>query len=877
LPNTSGLVGTRLGPYEILSALGAGGMGEVYKARDTRLDRLVAIKVLSPALAGSADARERFEREARAISRLSHPHICALFDVGHASDTSYLVMELLDGETLSALVARGPTPLPHVLRIGREIGEALASAHRHGIVHRDLKPGNVLLTSTGVKLLDFGLAKSLEPADRSPDRSEPPTAPLLTAPGTWLGTAPYMSPEQIGGGLIEGRSDIFALGAVLYEMATGKRAFEGQTSSAITAAILHREPPSVSSTTPHVPPSFDRLVRTCLEKDPDRRWQSAHDVALQLAAIAETPVPAAQSTSRRSMQWLGWAAAILAVAGWLLAVRRPSDSPVMRTDLEIALPPDNKFAADVESVRFAVSPDGHRLAFVAYDSAGVLRVWLRELSSVDSTAIAGTEGASSVFWSPDSRALALFVGDTLKRLDLATGAAVTLCAVQRGIGLTGTWSPEGQILFASVEGQAIFRVSTAGGTPVVEVKPDPKREEVRVAFPSFLPDGRRYLYTIKRRDATTAILLGEHGKEPKTVGPIESNAQFVAPATLVFAQGGTLVGQPFDPDSGRLSGEPLAIGKSVRSFGGSSFADFSASPSGTVVYQSHAGRSRVAWVDRGGREISSLGSKGEYRTVRISPRGRSALVSRILPSTGAYDIWSIDFERGSETRLTLDDRITEVAGVLSSDEQVMFYGVGRGSPPNLTRLEFGTGRSELIVPANQHLQEVLDLSPDGRLLAFSERTDGGYANLWTLPLQGTTGPTHLRQSTSDEDGLRFSPDGRFFSFMSNESGRSEVYVAALAGGAKTVISSSGGSAARWSADGHALYYVSADNRLLAVPVRTTSALEIGTPTTLFSIASRKWIDFDVSRDGSRFLALIPEAVSNELPLTAVQHWSRPAR
>ena len=856
-------------------------MGEVYKARDTRLDRLVAVKVLSAALSASTDGRERFEREAHAISQLSHPNICALFDVGSERGTLFLVMELLEGETLAAVIARGPLPMTQVLHIGGAIAEALAAAHRQGIVHRDLKPGNVLLTKTGVKLLDFGLAKAVQPAGGSAEHAAAATAAALTVPGTWLGTAPYMSPEQIDGRPIEGRSDIFALGAVLYEMATGRRAFAGQSSSAIVAGILHSDPDPVSASIPNVPQSFDRLVRTCLEKNPERRWQSAHDVSLTLAAIATESRNQADvhESSRGWLPAIGWVVAAIAllVAGWALLAPRQRPAVAESLAFEIGPPTTGSFVVDVETVRFAPSPDGRQLIFVATDPDAGRRLWKRDLSSTESSPIAGTDGAESVFWAPDSRAIAFFGGDTLKRLDLASGAAVEIWKVQRGIGLTGSWSQAGDILFATVEGHAIYRVPVAGGTPAIEVQPDSTRNEVRVAFPAFLPDGKRYLYSIRRRDATTSLMLGESGKEPQLIGPIESNAQFVKPGTLVYARGGALVGQPFDPTNGQLSGEPFAIAGAVRYFLSTGLADFSAAVDGTLVYQSHTSVAHVAWVDRAGRELSSLGSKGQYYDVRISPQQRSALVSRTLQATGTYDVWSLEFDRGSETRLTLDDQITEVAGVLSPDEQEMVYGVARGGPPNLSRLDLRTGRTTLLLPPATYLREAEDISRDGRLLGYAERNAGGFHNLWMLPLDGSGPPSRLRQSVFNEEGLRFSPDGRHYSFTSNESGRNEVYVAAIASGAKTIVSSNGGTRARWRADGRALYYLSPDRRLMSVAIGTASPLTVGTPATLFAIAGRGWGDFDVSRDDQRFLAVIPDVVVNVAPLTALQHWNTPPK
>ena len=623
--------------------------------------------------------------------------------------------------------------------------------------------------------------------------------------------------------------------------------------------------------------SLDRLVRTCLEKDPDRRWQSAHDVGLQLAAIAATadhaaaPVPSSHDRRR----WLGWAAAIIATATavWAFRGQRELTGAPERVELEIGPPTNTRFSVDVENVKFALSPDGRSLAFVAFDASRVSRVWTRGLSSVEPTPVPGTEGANSVFWAPDSHTIAFVAGDALKRLDLATGAALAICKVPSGIGMTGTWNQGGDILFASAAGDAIFKVSAGGGEPEVALKPDPARNEVRAKFPSYLPDGRRFLFSTGRRDGTTALMLGDPAADPRMIAPIESNAQFVEPGTLVYARDGALVAQPFDPATAQLSGAPSAIARGVRFFISTGLADFSASRAGTIVYQSHINRSRVAWVDRAGREMGSLGTAGEYFTVRISPHQRSALVSRAFRATGAFDIWSLDFQRGSETRITLDDRITEFAGVLAPDEQTMYYGLARGGPPNLMRMDLRSGRSEPLLPPNAHLQQAEDVSRDSRLLGYSQRTEGGFHNLWTMPLDGSGTPVLLRQSPANEEGLRFAPDGRHYIFISNESGRNEVYVASLGGGAKTMVSANGGTGARWSADGRALYYVSSDHRLMTASVRTGAALEIGTPTTLFAIAGGDWLDFDVARDGERFLVLISEAVINTQPLTALQHWN----
>jgi eukaryotic-like serine/threonine-protein kinase len=871
--------GTRLGPYEIVSTLGAGGMGEVYKAKDTRLDRLVAVKTLRLDAVDSGATRERFEREARAISSFSHQHVCALFDVGNADGTEYIVMELLEGETLGARIAKGPLPIAQLLLHGRQIAMALSAAHRQGIVHRDLKPNNVMLTPSGVKLLDFGLAKSTVSA-ASADEGE--TAASLTAPGTWLGTAPYMAPEQIEGRPADARSDIFALGVVLHEMSTGQRAFAGDTSAGIASSILRVDPPPPSSLRPELPAPFDRLVRGCLAKDPEGRWQSAHDIGLQLAAIGETSDPSQTPVSPRSRPaaWLLWTGAIAATALITAAVTmwagRPTVVPPTRVELQINPPVETAFVYSAETIHFALSPDGQRLALIAAGPGPARRVWMRSLSSIDAKPVAGTENASVVFWSPDGQSIAFVAGDTLKRLELASGAAVTICKVPAQVGIYGTWSRSGEILFATIDGDAIYRVSTAGGEAAVFLKPDAASDEYKVSFPSFLPDGNRYLYLARHSDGGTVLKLGESGKDARVIMPIESNAQYVEPGILVFAKGGALVGQPFNVSTAQVGGEPFAIAERVRFFLSTSAAAFSASPNGALVFQSHDDRSRLAWIDRTGREVGTAGSPGKYLELSIARDGRTALASRTLPSTGTFDIWSLDLDRGTETRLTLDDAFTEIEGVMTPAGDTMIYAAARGRALALMRRDMRSGHDEPLLPQGRRMQGADDVSADGRLLAFEERTAAGNFNLWVLPLAGAAAPTLIRQSPYSENPLRFAPDGDHYVFLSNESGRNEVYVSRLSGGPKTMLSTSGAIGARWSRDGREVLYVSSDLRMMSVPVRVTPTLELGKPLTLFAIANKNWMGFDVSPDGKRFLIITPEVVANEQPLTAIQNWN-PAR
>ena len=827
-------------------------MGEVYQARDTRLDRAVAVKVVSPEISGSSDARQRFEREARAISQLSHPHICTLFDVGNDAGTEFLVMELLDGETLADRLAKGPLGLVQVLRYGGEMSDALDKAHRAGIVHRDLKPANVMITKAGVKLLDFGLAKTLAPP--TPVGAETMTAARpLTRQGDVAGTVQYMSPEQLEGRPADARSDLFALGAVIYEMVTGQKAFR-------------------ATLKPLAPAALDRLVRSCLAENPDDRYQSAHDVGLQLAAIAADGHLHAPAAPGGMARWMPWAivaavlvAAVAIVGLWPSRVPAPA---VAVTRFPLPPPSGNDFLESAEVPSLAVSPDGSRIAFAAFDASGVLRLWMRDVAALDATAIPGTDGGSSMFWAPDGRSLAFIAGDKLKRLDLGGGSPVTICDVRPGIEFSGTWGRDGQLLFASVEGEAIFRVAASGGVPTVWLKPDIARGEARFNSPSYLPDGRRFLFLQRRKDGSGQLMLAEPGTPPRPVMPLQSNAQYVEPGYLVFAADGALVGRRFDLARGEVTGDPFSIAPSVWYFLSTTVGRFAASLNGTLVYQSHHNEQRLVWFDRTGKELGALGERGEYKNPRLSPDERRVAFDRML--NGAYDVWAMDLDRQAETRLTLTPS-SEGAGPWTPDGRTLFFNADRGAPPQIFRKNLATGAEEPALPASKGFQEPSDISPDGQTLLYLDRTVKGN-DIWMWPLDGSRAPSLVVQSPFDEEEVRFSPDGRFFSFVSNESGRYEVYVSPFpAIGEKKRISTGGGYNPRWDRHGGGLVY-EVINGLMAVPVRTTPSLHVGTPVRLFEFAAgRPWRSFDVSSQG-RFLAVVSESRSSRQPFTVVVNW-----
>ncbi len=875
--------GSRLGPYEILSPLGAGGMGEVYRARDTRLDRTVAIKVLPERLWRDEDMRQRFEREAKTISRLSHPHICAVHDVGRQDRTDYLVMAYLEGETLADRLSKGGAlPLASALQYAREIADALECAHRQGIVHRDLKPGNVMLTKEGVKLLDFGLAKAFAPTASPESATSADTAQKdLTRDGTIVGTVQYMAPEQLEGREADARTDIFALGSVLYEMTTGKKAFSGASRASLMAAILEKQPEPLSLAASHTPLALDRLLRTALAKDPDNRWQSARDVGLQLGTIAElSETPAARTLSRGTSRLWKWLAAALTVAlGLALFLRsRPMAGPgTAAIRFRFAPPAGGAFSQSPEGSSMAFSPDGTHLAFVVLENQRPPRLWQRTLWDPEPHPIEGTDGARSLFWSPDRRSLAFFAEGKLKRLDLSGGAAVTICDLGRGvagggIGRSGTWSPRGQILFADVQGDAIYGVPADGGRPEPVVRLDRGRRETRVVWPWFLPDGRRFLYMVRRQDGEGSVMLFDPGKAPRSILGVRSLAQYVDPGYLVFARDGALLGQRFDPDEGRLTGTPFSIAPEVSYVFSTGWAALATSRNGALAYQSHSDVDRMVWFDRAGRRLAEVGSAGKYQDLAISPDGKRLLFSRARRGLGTYDVWVLDFERGIETGVTSDPD-TERGGVWLRDGKSILYSAVRENAPQLFRRELATGREVPLLPL-RGFQQALAVSPDGRTAVFAERPPGGSFELFTLPLSGSGLPEKFGQPAFNSARARFSPDGRAVAFISEESGRHEAFVAPFGTAAERIrVSPEGAWSLCWSRDGKEIVYVGGDRQVIAVPVRTTPSIEVGRPVTLFRMASgNDWKDFDLAPDG-RILAIVQEVSGNEQPATVAIHWT----
>jgi Tol biopolymer transport system component len=875
--------GTRLGSYEIVAAIGAGGMGEVYRARDTRLHRDVAIKVLASNMAHRADLRERFEREARTIAGLNHPHICVLHDIGHQDGLDYLVMEYLEGETLAARLKRGPLPLAQALQYGAEIGDALDKAHRKGVTHRDLKPGNIILTRTGAKLLDFGLAKlqaSAADVAEQPTREGP-----ITAEGTILGTLHYMSPEQLEGKEADARSDVFALGAVLYEMATGKRAFNGQSQASVIASIMASEPPAMSVIQPMTPPALDRLVRKCLRKDPDERWQSAHDITDELRWIAESStaqaaaasVPVAATTrSRRRLAWMG-AAALLLAALAVVGVARfwggAASTPIVSA-VRFTVPPPEKSQFPMAIAFMNVSPDGKRLAFNAADGGGVNRIWVRALDATTATPLAGTESVNSPpTWSPDSRFIAFVAEGKLKKIPAAGGPVQTVAEpVVGGIA----WGSSGVILFNRTLGP-LYRVPEAGGAAVQATELDTTAKEMGHVLASFLPDGEHYLFLARgpRPDQSSVYVGSLESKERTRVLEDASAAIHVQPGYLIFHRDGTLMAQPFDADRLTTAGDAVPIAEDVQFSPVTRTASFTASQTGTIAYRAatEAPPRTLVWVSRNGTEQPIPAPPRGYQQPRLSPDGGRIAVD--IAEQGSQ-IWIYDISRDTLTRLTFQGSDNELVIWMPNGKLVTYFS-NQGGPLNLfsQAVDGSSGPERLTTSPVAHA--AMSWSPDGRRLAFTEASAGGNRDILVLDTAvGKVAP--FIKTEFAEGGAQFSPDGRFIAYISNESGRAEVYVQPYPGpGGKWQISTDGGTEPRWNRNGRELFYRSGD-RMMVVPVSTASTFSAGRPQMLFE---RRYPStqlpqtaphYDVSADGQRFLMVKEGERGPGAPINVVLNW-----
>ena len=880
--------GTKLGPFDIQSPLGSGGMGEVYRARDTRLDRTVAIKVLAAHLSSSPELKQRLEREARAISSLNHPHICHLYDIGSQDGTDYLVMEFLEGETLAERLRKGAMPLAEVLRIGIAVAEALGVAHRQGIVHRDLKPGNIMLTQSGAKLMDFGLAKPLSLHAASTVSGAPPSftavatlsgpSPLspLTTAGTIVGTIQYMSPEQIEGKEADARSDIFALGTVLYEMATGKRPFEGKSQISLASSILEKDPEPISVLKPVTPPAFEHVVTTCLQKNPEERFQTAQDVKLELQWIASDRSASAPPVTRASgllkRERLGWAAAVIAavvlgVAAGILLYRPTQVAHTIRT---VIYPPEKSvlnLTGDSAGPP-ALSPDGTTLVFAATGSDGKTSLWARPMNSLEAHVLPGTENAIFPFWSPDSRSLGFFADSKVKTVDLNDGSVQVVTDAQLGRG--GAWSPGGVILFSPSPQAPLMRVNASGGTAVSITKVD-TAQHTSHRWPFFLPDGRHFLYLAIHHDPSkagnnTLYYASLDGSENRPLFHSLSNAIYAA-GFLLFARGDQLMAQPFDPDKGVLSEQPRSIAKAVMNDSSTWHVQASASSDGTLVFGSGgSGDLQLLWFDRASKQVSIIADKlGNLNGGVISPQGdRIALQI----DTGENDIWVLDSARGVRTRLTFGP-VANTEPVWSPDGKWIAYNSRRDNKFSIYRKHSdGSGAEELLISDDTQII-TSDWTRDGKYLIYSRvKPSENSSEIWALPLEGEHKPYLV---VAGGFWGQLSPDGRWLAYQSRESGTPEVYVVTFGSGqGKWQVSATGGTRARWSRDGKELYFMDSTYNLLAVPVKDAGdALQFGTLQTLVPTWSAPVVFYDITPDGRKILLdRVSQQVSQSLTVVS---------
>jgi len=889
-------VGARLGPYEIVSPLGAGGMGEVYRARDTRLGRDVAVKVLPERLSSSPDFRQRFEREARVISSLQHPNICVLHDIGHEEAVGeFLVMELLEGETVAERLKRGKLPLPELLKIGMEMADALDKAHRKGVVHRDLKPGNIMLTRSGAKLMDFGLAKPAAMMGMS--SSAGGTAPLLsaavtadgaspaspiTAAGSIVGTIQYMSPEQIEGKEADARSDIFSLGATLYEMATGVRAFPGKSQISVASAILEKDPESMSKLQPLVPVGLERVAAQCLAKIPDDRFQSAHDVALELKWISDVGaelVPALGrprgSPLRRALPWalagLGILAAIVIAVIFLLR----SVVPAYSIRSYIPAPENTSFIFSGDAAGPPVlSRDGRNLAFVAAKTSETPLIYIRPLGALEATALSGTDNAWAPFWSPDGRKIGFFGEGKLKVIDLQGGTPVSVADAPNGRG--GSWSQNGEIVFAPDFRSPIYRVQASGGTPVAVTRLD-QAKHTSHRWPCFLPDGKHFLYLAINhqtpQDENDAIYYASlDGKENFRLRTAFTNPQYAA-NSLLYVRDGALMAQGFEPSSGKLSEEERLIANGVVQDDSTWRAVFTVSSSGLLAYASGAQlQSQLGWYDRTGKQLGTLGEKfgalniGD-RELRLSPSGDRVALSIQAP---VPDVWVMDVARGSRARLTFGS-LGGTAPVWSPDGKWVAYECDTKEGQSIMRRPSTGGPEETLLPSSDQVYPQ-DWSSDGKYLLYVKGARGAHEEIWVLPVAGDRKPLQLVPSGAYMSlAAQFSPDMHWVSYASNESGRQEVYVVPFrGGGGKWEVSTSGGMLPQWRNDGKELFYLGLNGTLMAVSVATEGGqLKLGTPQPLFRTNTTS---YDVAPGGKKFLLdLVGDQGSR--PITLVTNWT----
>jgi serine/threonine protein kinase/Tol biopolymer transport system component len=877
-------VGRVFGVYEVKAPIATGGMGEVYRGVDTRLNRVVAIKTLPAHLAQDPSWRERLKREAQAISRLNHPHICTLYDVGVEDDIHYLVMEHIEGETLEARLARGPLPIATALEYAIQIADALDKAHRRGVVHRDVKPSNVMLTKSGAKVLDFGVASQAPASDVPFGTPDLEAAPGLTAEGMILGTPQYLSPERLEGRAADGRTDIFAFGALVYEMLTGKRAFAAASPAHLISAILKDEPQPIAELAPEAPPLLIRTIARCLAKDPQDRWQTANDLLFQLRTIATAPAaidglrspPAGPS---RRLERAIWLAVVLAsIAGaWLWTRNRTvpagtsmQATPAVRFTLS---PPEGTAFASSQDVPLALSPDGRQIVYVAAGADGVRRLWLRALYSQREQLLTGTEGANTPFWSPDSQWIGFFAGNSLRKIRVSSGIAQTVASAVATYG-GATWSVNDVILFPATT-RGLSRVSAQGG-PV-----SPVTQGQGHFWPQFLPDAEHFIYS---GASPARVMVGSLGSEPHRTlmsFPVRSSALAYASGHLFYVQDRVLFARPFDQERLAFSGDAMRVLEGVP-VAGNGRAPFSVSPAGVLAYSPSAigAPAVLQWFERDGRASAAIDSPARYLGFALSPDARQLLFSR-MDENGGGDVWLRDLDRKSETQLTFD--AAAFTPHWSPDgSRILFTGPGPSPPPKLfVRGVTGAGAATRVGSTAVAPDFASGWSPDGDSVV-SVRIDPIYGNdLWMHRMSDGKDTRLSINTTFNESHGTVSPDGRWLAYTTDESGRAEVWLASFPSGeVRRHVSTAGGTMPQWG-EGE-LFYLSLDRQLMAVPFATgQSGVNVGTPKALFQMpnlieegrllmpTSNNYV---ATPDGQRFLAAVSARDPNAAPFSVVVNW-----
>jgi serine/threonine protein kinase len=890
-------LGTTLGRYEIHSLIGAGGMGEVYLARDPKINRDVAIKVLPSAFSEDKERLARFEQEAQAAGALNHPNILSIYDVDSVNGTTYVVSELLEGETLRDMMGNTPMAVRRAINYALQAAHGLAAAHEKGIIHRDLKPENLFVTADGrVKILDFGLAKLIE-TNGEGISTELPTRKINTSAGAVMGTAGYMSPEQLRGRSVDPRTDIFSFGTVLYEMLSGKKAFQRDSAADTISAILREDPPDLTESNSNVNPGLERVVRRCLEKNREERFHSASDLAFALESLTTvhnfesgTAIMTAESAEhavpkKSYRNWIIWALAGLFAATLISLVSlyfvwRPAQAQTLR----FTIPPPDKFTMGEAP---AISPDGRRLAFVVIGTEGTPVLAVRSMDSLENTILSGTDTANFPFWSPDGRSIGFFAGGKLKRVD-ASGGPVQTLADASGDARGGSWGPDGTIIFTPNVLTPVMKVASTGGA-VTEVTRLEEKKLTSHRWPQFLPDGRRFLFYGRGPDmASEGIYAGSlDSAEVKFIVATRMLATYVKDSVgkghLAFMQEQTLVLQPFDAATLTLSGEPTPLVSGVlgypSEFGPTAYSAFSFSNDGKLVYKSGGKQiSQPGWYDRSGRLLETVLQPGLYHEPSLSPDAKKVVFGK--SDDGSQDLWIYDFERKTNTRFTFDPA-ADVSSTWSQDGATIAFSSNRSGHFSLYRKSANGGGSDepLLILQNDGFAD--DFSPDGKYLLFEYNSGAEFKfDIWLLPLTGEAKPQPYIQTPFLESHSQFSPDGKWIAYSSDESGRAEIFVQPFpATGGKWQVSMGGGDQVQWRQDGKELYYISADRKLMAVPINTAGTFEPGQAAPLFQTAvpvtnlTDDRNHFVSTEIGQKFL--INTVVDGALaaPLTVVVNWS----